>query len=119
MLVISALVAVLLMGDAIATRRGPLEATIQEKADGLAHGSPGASGDLNIELLEKTNSAITHAAAEHDIRLMLTDELGNHARLMTIRKRIGDRVNVFDFVVFYIHQGVIRATAKMMADGAI
>ena len=109
----------LLMGNAIAARRCFFETAIEEKPNGLTHGSLCTGRNLDTKLLEKADGAVAHAATENDIRFLLVDELGNHARLMTIRKRIGNSVGVLDFVVLHIYKDVVGATAKMMADGAI
>jgi hypothetical protein len=117
-LVITPLMTTLLVSNAITARRRFFEAAIEEKLNGLAHGSAGASCDLDVELLEETDGAVTHAAAEDDIRLLLVDELGNHARLMAIRIRIGYGVNALDLVVFNVYKNVVGAAAKMMTGGA-
>jgi hypothetical protein len=115
----SVVMAVFTMSDAIAAWGRLAKFAIQESLYRFSHGSAGAGCDLDAQLLEKADSPIAHSTAEHHVRPLLTNELGNHSRLVGLGEGVEDDLYGLDFMAVYIYEGVVGATSKMVAGAAI
>jgi len=93
----------------------PAEFTTQKTFQGLLHSARCTCGGLDAELLEELDGPATHAAAEHDIGVLLLDEARHLAGLVAIIERILDDFDGFDFSSIDVDQSKERTTAKVMS----
>jgi len=112
------LVLVLSVLMAIVARFGRLQLPAEKPLDCVPDAPARTGQGLDLVLLEELDRPAPHPAAQHDLRALPGDEIGDLSWAVPGEIRILHHVDVGYVLTFEIDQDEVRAAAEMMADCA-
>ncbi len=113
------MMAMLMMFFALLARGSGSHITAEITFQSRASRTGRAGSGLDAVLLKELDGASTHATTEHHVDALLLDETGNLTGLVGGIIGVINHVDVLNLAIFDIGQNKIRATPKVVGDGAV